>query len=416
MRQHELRHKIIEEMHLRRWPRLNSPCNVVQIVRVLDNQEREEESRYLAETLSAAGIAYSPSARHVSGAYAADITFAWERHTEGSSITVFDPTPEGGDQALAARHWAEDFPGRVVRATRISVVADEAEAESILPRLDFSRDDLVSCRILGRLRMWSDFQLHEEGFGRLVIAANGADPATLSRAIQQLQELGNYRNMALLGLPEVREQWNELDEIEGQLRQFAIDVGDEAMRDDVLLERVSEVAGHLATLTNRIGYRLNATRAYAKLVDERLEDLQPEAIESYHTLAHFIRRRFLPAVRTCDSHRERLDQINARTGDLASLLRARISTRIENQNAQLLESLERRAEVQLRLQQLVEGLSIFALAYYGVGLVGYVLGAIAHYVAIPSTDVIKGVSVPVVMFGIWLMARHLKRRILGKPH
>lgn len=98
------------------------------------------------------------------------------------------------------------------------------------------------------------------------------------------------------------------------------------------------------------------------------------------------------------------------------MLRARISTRIENQNAQLLESLERRAEVQLRLQQLVEGLSIFALAYYGMGLVGYVLGALEYYVAMPPAKVIAGVAVPFVMLGIWLIARHLKRRILGERH
>ena len=52
--------------------------------------------------------------------------------------------------------------------------------------------------------------------------------------------------------------------------------------------------------------------------------------------------------------KERLDKLTGRAADLTALLRARIETRIENQNAQLLESMERRAEAQLRLQQLVD--------------------------------------------------------------
>ncbi len=43
----------------------------------------------------------------------------------------------------------------------------------------------------------------------------------------------------------------------------------------------------------------------------------------------------------------------------------------EEQNQKILGSMDRRANLQLRLQQTVEGLSVAAITYYIVGLVYY---------------------------------------------
>ncbi len=46
---------------------------------------------------------------------------------------------------------------------------------------------------------------------------------------------------------------------------------------------------------------------------------------------------------------------------------------LERQNQEVLASIDRRARLQLRLQQTVEGLSVAAISYYVVGLPAYVL-------------------------------------------
>lgn len=120
-------------------------------------------------------------------------------------------------------------------------------------------------------------------------------------------------------------------------------------------------------------------------------------------------------MRTCAAYRERLDKLIGRSADLTALLRARVETRIENQNARLLESMERRAAQQLRLQQLVEGLSIVAISYYGVGLLAYVLKGAAHAVPLGDVDLVLALSVPVTMALIWLFMRLAKRRLLNDP-
>ncbi len=415
MREHILRRQVVEEMHLRRWPQLPPQGEVVQIAWIVAPEEREKELRLLKTGLAEGSQLPELKDRHYSGQLYNGTRFAWELHTEGSSVTVFF-TGEHSDKEFAKiREWMERFPGQVVRATHINIVPDENAAEALLRTISFRTGEIVSSRLAGGNRFWSDFRIHEGNYGRVLIAANGCDPVALSRSVQQLQELGNYRNMALLALPEVREQWTELDGVEKRLRQFAAEVSDPDSRDDMLLEQVSGLSLELTNLSNRIGYRLDATKAYAELVSERLEDLQPEPISGFHSLRDFARRRFLPAVRTCAAYRERLDKLTGRSADLTALLRARVETRIENQNAKLLESMERRAAQQLRLQQLVEGLSIVAISYYGVNLLAYVLKGAAHAVPLGDVDLVLALSVPVTMALIWLFMRLARRRLLDDP-
>jgi len=411
MRNHEARRQLIEEMHLRQWPPLSAPAQLLQIIKLVSSEERDVERTLIAETGKDLSSDTAQQKRHLAGLLPNCVPFAWERHTEGSNIVLFGGPQHSQAQIDEASQWLEAMPGRVVRASRIVLVETDDEAQRVLAEVEMETNEIVAGKLASGVSFWSDFRLHRDDYGDVVIAANGADPLTLSRTVQQLQEFGNYRNLALLALPAVRGQWSELDVLEDRLGAFAADVNKVEMRDDDLLERVSDLSLDLANHVHAIGYRLNATKAYAQLVSERIEDLAAAPLKGFHSLEEFSRRRFMPAVRTCAAHRERLDELRSRAGDLTSLLRARINTRIENQNGRLLKSMEQRATTQLRLQQLVEGLSIFALAYYGVGLLGYVLGALEEIWPIPSREMIEGIAVPVVMLVIWLAMRQLKRRI-----
>jgi uncharacterized membrane-anchored protein len=62
----------------------------------------------------------------------------------------------------------------------------------------------------------------------------------------------------------------------------------------------------------------------------------------------------------------------------AELLRTRVDVERSAQNQRLLESMDRRADLQLRLQHTVEGLSVVAISYYAVSLAAYLLAPLAH--------------------------------------
>ena len=47
---------------------------------------------------------------------------------------------------------------------------------------------------------------------------------------------------------------------------------------------------------------MSATSAYAQIVSERLEGLNPQRVPGYQSLIDFTERRLLPAVRTCKTY------------------------------------------------------------------------------------------------------------------
>ena len=86
--------------------------------------------------------------------------------------------------------------------------------------------------------MWSDFRIREDGFGRMLLAGQAGGPDELGRIVQRLQELGNYRNLALLGLPPVQRLMPELNRLEDDLArqsQKLGELGEEEFDDDALL-------------------------------------------------------------------------------------------------------------------------------------------------------------------------------------
>jgi uncharacterized membrane-anchored protein len=117
---------------------------------------------------------------------------------------------------------------------------------------------------------------------------------------------------------------------------------------------------------------------------------------------------------TCEATTARVRQLALRAAQLASLLRARIETRIENQNAKLLRSMEQSTSMQVRLQQLVEGFSVVALSYYLIGLVGYLISALplSQY-GLSKEWVLAALVIPVVGT-IWIGMRVLKRRLFNE--
>lgn len=417
MHEHEWRRQIVNEMHLRRWPVLRAPMVVVQQVRLVEDAQRDAEWAAWS-AMPEGGEVRRAYRRHVSGTLAGGLAFTWERHSEASTQTVFAPgadtaTPELG----AALAWMASLPGATVRATRLVIVADDAAAEQAMAQaapdspLDFAPEDLVLCHVAGPMRIWSDFRIGADGYGRMLVAANGLDGGDLTRAVQRLQELGSYRNLALLGLPVARAAWPRLDEAEADLRRLGEALTRNDVRDDDLMAQLSALSLAIAAVASATDYRMSATAAYALLVEERLADLAPQPIPGFLSLGEFTQRRFLPAVRTCAAFSRREQQVAARAGQFTALLRARIETRIENQNGALLASLERSATRQLRLQHLVEGLSVVGISYYATALIGHVLEggeSLVHF----DARLAVGVMTPLVVLATWLGLRRARKRLL----
>ena len=73
--------------------------------------------------------------------------------------------------------------------------------------------------------------------------------------------------------------------------------------------------------------------------------------------------------------------------------------------------MDTRSKVQLRLQQTVERLSVAAVTYYGVGLVGYLAKPLPLAVRGWDINLVKAAAVPVIAFLVWLAIRGVRQHI-----
>jgi len=402
-------------MHIRKLPHFPAPTRLMQIVTLMGEQDAEE-SRAHVEALCARHDTPSPTAGKYFVCKLGALDFVWEQHTEVASYTFICPgvsEPGFGIEQFGAfaHEWIENLPGQVIRATQVSLMGSETTPDQIdALRSYFVPDDLIICDVAdGRARIWSDFRLHDDGFGRLLIVDQGLQGYEPAQLVQRLQELGNYRNMALLGLPLAQRLTPQVSRLEQRLAALTAAVAERLSEDDRLLDELSFLSAELARLMADTRYRMSATRAYAQLSTDRLQSLKVGEVRGHPTLADFTERRLVPAMRTCDSFSQRLEDLSQRVAWTSSLLRTRVDTALARQNLDLLESMDRRTQVQLRLQQTVEGLSVVAISYYLVGLLGYLYKSLHESVPALKPEIATGLSVPVVVVIVMLVMRWIRR-------
>ena len=121
-------------------------------------------------------------------------------------------------------------------------------------------------------------------------------------------------------------------------------------------------------------------------------------------------RRYEPAMRTVKATEARLHAMSARAIRASELLRTQVDVERSAQNQAILASMDRRSDLQLRLQHTVEGLSVVAISYYAVSLVGYLLYPLADQLEVSKGTVTAAATLPVIG-AVWLMLRRIKRHV-----
>jgi magnesium chelatase subunit I len=143
----------------------------------------------------------------------------------------------------------------------------------------------------------------------------------------------------------------------------------------------------------------------------RIGELREKRLPGVPTIEEFMARRFRPAVATCATVSQRLHDLSERVAQASALLSTRVDITRERQNQALLASMDRRAKLQLRLQQTVEGLSVAAICYYVAGLVGYGAKGLKAGGLPLDADLLTGLSIPLVAVAVVLAVRRARQRV-----
>ncbi|CAN5136270.1 DUF3422 domain-containing protein [soil metagenome] len=416
---HPHRLSLADEVHARPPEPLETPCRATYVAVLIDPDDRERERAHIA-ALCARYAVQPPaaSATHFS-IRIGTIRFKWERHGEFSGFTLF--APGAGHElfgetvaTLLPAGWLAGLPGTTIVAAHAELMAAPAEplATATLARY-FGTNVVVGGEIGGGAGLaYTDFKLHADGFGRFVVCNRSLTERQAGRTLQRLFEIEAYRMMALLALPVARQLAPRIAAMESSLAELTAHIAIEGGQDEALLQELTSLAAEIESGLSTSQFRFGACRAYHELVTTRIDELRETPLPGMQPIEEFMARRLTPAMATCATTAQRLRGLSERVAQASALLSTRVDITRERQNQALLASMDRRAKLQLRLQQTVEGLSVAAIVYYVAGLIGYLAKAGKAAGAPVQPDLLVGLAIPVVVGGvIWAL-----RRARGKLH
>lgn len=421
LKDHPLRYQLANELHARPFPTLVSPGQAVYLAikqpKNSAKRDRELDRAHLLSLLDRFGAQHpSPDATHYF-AKLGRFHLKWESHTEFVTYTAFmensvDRPFDPAAWDVFPEDWLDDAPG--VRVTSAQIRFADAPADEIAEQIKdwFVPESLAVSQVLdGTAIVAGDFRIDSAGHMRFAVFTNAeTGNRRIGRIVQRICEIETYKAMSMLGLPRARTISHRMGEIDASLSGLISDLTGDLAKPDETLNALLGAAAELEQLQTESSFRFGATRAYEALVNQRISVLREERFEGRQTFGEFMMRRFDPAMRTVKATERRLQSMTDRAIRAGDLLRTRVDVDRSAQNQQLLESMDARSDLQLRLQKTVEGLSIVAISYYAVSLVGYLLAPLAEPLAVDKGVLTALAVVPVVAI-VWFALRAIRRSI-----
>ena len=417
---HPQRYLLSDEVHSRPPEALEAPLRASHIAVVIAPERRAIEIAHLARLCSLLGL---PEPALDATHFTADLVWGrlkWERHGEFSSYTFFAPGAESSPFADAAvtllpRDWVAGIPGEtIVAAHAVLLSSSEAQLDpAALPSL-FDGNPVTGAALGGGAGMaYADFKIHGDGFSRFLVVSLNFTQRQAGRMIQRLFEIETYRMMSMLAFPLAREQTAVIGSVERSLASLTDDIAGQGIADERLLQKLTNLAAEVERCLVKGQFRFGACQAYHALVLRRIAELREQRLPGFQSVEEFMVRRFTPAVATCASIAQRLHDLSERVAQASALLSTRVDIARAQQNHRLLESMNRRARLQLRLQQTVEIISVIPITYYVVGLVGYLFKALRAAGSHFEPEMAEGVALPIVAGLVIWVVRRAHRKVAG---
>ena len=412
----ETRQNLGQELHNRPGVEIATGASVSHIAVRINQDQRVQELKQLCSLCARYNV---PPPEPDACCYYQSFTgfeIRWERHLEFSSYTFIR---KGVSEALfdsfaiefVPQQWFDELVGDLVSAVNV-ILSAEPPSDELLCQAFENHQVLGSTVSSGRANVFTSFRIHSDGFSRVYIQTSVLNTYQAGRLVQRLLEIETYQMMALLSLPIAKALSADVAQIEQRLVGINQSMASINEADDgEMLSTLSHLASQTEQILADISYRFSATDAYYELVCSRISQLKEQELSHKERLSEFVTRRLSPGVKTCQALTRRLDALTSRIERASGLLRTRVDLSIEQQNQKLLAAINRRGEVQLRLQQIVEGVSIVAIVYYSMSLLDYVLNALASVNLALDKILVKGVAVPTLLLFTWLLMRFLLRAI-----
>ncbi len=412
---HPQRAAALGEIHSRPSPAISAPRVILHFAFSSDGGSSPSHA-VLAELCRTRGLsAPDPMSRYHELAWGRG-HLRWERHSEFTTFSFDGPAPAAFQGEVVNHPFGPGFnqPGMLISATRVEIRHWDDAGEAMLAAFD-PESVCVTQMENETTAVATDFRQDANGMTLFLLLSKGVQPARLGYFAKSVIELETYRTLAMLGLPMAQSLSARLSGYETELAHLTSEMRNvETPQVPALLDRMMKLAGESEADATASLFRFGATRAYGEIVHERMAMLGGERMNVHREVMRYLNVRLAPALRTCRSVEDRQIILSEKLHRSATLLRTRLEVDMEQQNRDLLDSMDRRARQQLRLQQTVEGLSVAAISYYVVGLFSYFAFALESWAGpAVSGKLLTALFVPVAILGVWWLVRRIRRFHVG---
>jgi uncharacterized membrane-anchored protein len=406
---HPQRYDLSNEVHARPPIPLTAPVVLTCIALTTNWPYRKEDRDAVVALTCLYGVDPPPHGAKHFVADLGDLRLVWERHTEFTRFTfIAAPDPDDPFSAPAldkiSGDWLASLPGEVIAAVKAAMVGEVPEGRDwgAISERYFEGNALIGSTLTGgSATALTDFRIHKDDFSRILILNQTMTTWHAGRLVQRLLEIEVYRIMALIALPVAQSISPGLADAERQLTEITTAMTRLPQENDQeTLSRLVRLQASVERSLTESRYRFSAAAAYDAIVSSRIEELREGRIEGMQTFKEFVDRRLAPALNTCSSVARRQRDLSERVERASQLLMTQADIFLARQNKEVLESFDRRAELQLRLQKTVEGLSVAAISYYVVGLIAYILKGFIDKDASLKPEFLIALSVPLVLLVI----------------
>ncbi len=358
--------------------RAETPREYLHCARLVTPDELDQEFSRLSRFCEQVGCPEPSSPSDYFEEQTQQLHFQWEMHSEFASITV--ATKPGAPEAVLDEpisDYQDELSGHVVSAAWTRVWPDSGDVEErdrmILDQLGPKACGGTVCD--GRASIWTTFDIDSRGLTQYVIVDNGMTVGRMSRLVRRITELDTYRMLAIRGLPLAKVLLDELVDAESRLANIVRDMRESNVEstNQTLLNRLMKLSAMLAARKSETAPLFGACRSYRGIVDQRIRRLNEHRIQGFQRCSVFLEDRLSPAMRTCN-----------------------------------IAAVNKQIRQQLRLQTSVESLSVIAISYYMIGLLGLLVKAAGTNGVLKDPATWVAALVPIVLIAAYAA---IKRRL-----
>lgn len=417
IKQHPLREAILAEVHARPYKALTTPRAVLQqafLCKPSSNSQKDMGAFWQWCIDNNIKPPETKSRHHSVSIDGVQIT--WERHTEFITLTwdcKYTKAAQRKLWQLSSTHTKAMMAGKhtLISAARVNLL--KCEDQNRHPNLTgYDTDSLCMSSVKndGGLII-VDFRQDEFGATKYTLHNRDLNPRTCGVLVRRLLEIETYRIMSLYGFERIKSAMPKIASVEKQLVHLTSQINHKSDLETTrkTLDEITDIAAELANLSAANQYRFSATRAYYSLVNARLKRLNEQNIPNYSSIEEFLAKRLAPAMRTVENVEHRINVAGDKLDRSTSLLRTKVEIQMQVQSHEVLDSMNKRALMQYRLQSTVEGLSIAAVSYYVVGLLSYMAKGLGVDNFI-SPAKLTAIFVPIAVLSIWYIVRRIRSK------